>query len=69
MKRADLNRAIEKMGCQIFRHGGHHYWYRNPQTGISQPVPRHHEIKEPLARHILRMLSQPADAANLGDEE
>ncbi|MGI8980365.1 MAG: type II toxin-antitoxin system HicA family toxin [Pirellulaceae bacterium] len=56
MKRVDLVRAIEGLGCVLVRHGGKHDWYRNPTTGVSQAVPRHREIKEPLARRILRML-------------
>ena len=56
MKRVDLVRAIEGLGCVLVRHGGKHDWYRNPTTGVAQPVPRHREIKEPLARRILRML-------------
>ncbi|MBT4500749.1 MAG: type II toxin-antitoxin system HicA family toxin [Gemmatimonadetes bacterium] len=57
MKRRDLIRMLEQQGCELIRHGGKHDWYRNSHTGISQPVPRHREIKEYLARHILRMLS------------
>jgi mRNA interferase HicA len=56
MKRVDLIRSIEQAGCILIRHGGKHDWYRNPETGVSQPIPRHREIKEPLARHILRLL-------------
>jgi mRNA interferase HicA len=57
MKRVDLIKTIEGFGCVLVRHGGRHDWYRNPVTGISQPVPRHREIKEGLARHIIKMLS------------
>jgi predicted RNA binding protein YcfA (HicA-like mRNA interferase family) len=57
MKRADLIRSIESMGCVLIRHGGRHDWYRNPATKVSQPVPRHREIKDHLARHIIKMLS------------
>ena len=53
----DLPIVLEALGCVLIRHGGKHDWYRNPATGVSQPVPRHREIKEHLARHILRMLS------------
>ena len=28
----------------------------NPKTGVCQPVPRHREVKEPLAKHIIKML-------------
>jgi predicted RNA binding protein YcfA (HicA-like mRNA interferase family) len=59
MKRVDLIREIEALGCVLERHGGKHDWYRNPQTGVAQPVPRHREIPERLARHILKMLSNP----------
>ncbi len=60
MKRVDLIKTIEGFGCVLIRHGARHDWYRNPQTGVSQPVPRHREIKERLAHHIIRML-RPAD--------
>lgn len=59
MRRRDLIRQIEAWGCVFIRHGGKHDWYQNPLTRVSQPVPRHREIKEPLARHILRMLRNP----------
>jgi mRNA interferase HicA len=68
MKRVDLIRAIESLGCQFVRHGGKHDWYRNPATGVSQPVPRHREIKDGLARHILKMLSNPPTTA-AGNQE
>jgi len=58
MKRVDLIKTIEAGGCVLVRHGGRHDWYRNPVTGMSQPVPRHREIKEPLARRIIRMLTE-----------
>jgi len=62
MKRIDLIKKIEAGGCVMVRHGGRHDWYRNPITGVSQPVPRHREIKEPLARRIIRMLSDDSTA-------
>ena len=61
MKRIDLIRTIEGFGCVLIRNGAKHDWYRNPATGVSQAVPRHREIKEPLARQIIRMLSNPDD--------
>jgi len=57
MKRIDLIRKIEKAGCVLIRHGGKHDWYQNPDTGVSQPIPRHREIQERLAKHILKILS------------
>jgi predicted RNA binding protein YcfA (HicA-like mRNA interferase family) len=56
MKRADLIRSLGESGCVLIRHGGKHDWYRNPQTGVVQPVPRHREIKEFLAKSILKKL-------------
>jgi len=61
MKRQDLIRAIEKQGCVFIRHGGRHDWYQNPETKVSQPVPRHREIGETLAKHILKMLKGKPD--------
>ena len=56
MKRLYLIRQIEQAGGVFVRHGGRHDWYRNPQTGVSQPIPRHREINEHLAHHILKKL-------------
>ncbi|MEK7408125.1 MAG: type II toxin-antitoxin system HicA family toxin [Acidobacteriota bacterium] len=56
MKRRDLIRRLEDSGCVLVRHGGKHDWYHNPRTRMSQPVPRHQEINENLARHILKKL-------------
>lgn len=68
MKRVDLIRAIEGFGCELVRHGAKHDWYRNPATGVLQAVPRHREIKEPLARHIIKMLGDPGDGGS-GSQE
>jgi predicted RNA binding protein YcfA (HicA-like mRNA interferase family) len=57
MKRADLIRMLDEAGCVLIRHGGKHDWYQNRKTGVSQPVPRHKEINEFLAKHILKRLS------------
>ena len=57
MKRADLIRTVENAGCVMIRHGGKHDWYRNLKTGVSQPIPRHREINEFLANHILKKLT------------
>ena len=51
MKRTDLIRLQEKSGCVLLRHGGRHDLYLNPATGQKQPIPRHKEIDEHLARH------------------
>lgn len=56
MKRNDLIKRIEGFGCVLIRHGGNHDWYTNPATGVSQPIPRHREINEHLARRIIKLL-------------
>jgi mRNA interferase HicA len=56
VKRSALVRSLEAMGCVLIRHGGNHDWYQNPSTKVSQPVPRHREISDTLAKHILKML-------------
>ena len=61
MKRRDLIRVLEQMGCVLIRHGAKYDWYQNPTTSVSQAVPRHTEIKEHLARHIIKMLSGDTD--------
>ena len=58
MKRRDLIKKIEVIGCVSIRHGGKLDWYQNPETKISQPIPRHREINENLAKHIIKMLSK-----------
>lgn len=49
-------RALEQMGCVLVRNGGRHDWYTNPSTKQSQPVPRHNEINELLAKSIIKKL-------------
>lgn len=44
------------MDCVLIRHGKKHDWYQNPVTKMAQPVPRHSEINDGLAKHILKML-------------
>ena len=56
MKRRDLLRRLQREGCVLLRSGGSHDIYLNQKTGGKQPVPRHSEIDEHLARHILRYL-------------
>ena len=57
MKRRDLIRILEEMGCSLARHGGNHDWYTNIETKHSQAVPRHNEIDEYLAKSIIKKLS------------
>jgi len=58
MKRRDLISKIEEAGGRLLRNGGKHDIYHNPKNGHSEPVPRHREINELLAKKILRTLTQ-----------
>jgi mRNA interferase HicA len=58
VKHRDLVKKIEELGCVFIRHGGNHDWYHNPAAKVSQPVPRHREVNEHLAKRILKMLSE-----------
>ncbi|OGV99379.1 MAG: addiction module toxin, HicA family [Nitrospinae bacterium RIFCSPLOWO2_02_39_17] len=60
MKRKELIRKLEEIGCIFIRHGGNHDWYQNPRTKLAQPVPRHNEVNENLAKHIIKMLKKDA---------
>jgi hypothetical protein len=44
------------MKRRLKREGNAHSLWINPTTGVIEAVPRHTEIKEPLARKILRSL-------------
>ncbi len=57
MKRKDLIKKLSAGGCVFVRHGSNHDLYRNPSTGKKQPIPRHREIDEHLAKHILKELA------------
>ena len=56
MKREDLVRQLLAAGCVLLRHGGRYDIYFNPHTGQKQPLPRHREIDDALAKHILKYL-------------
>ena len=56
MKRDELIRQLTNQGCRLLRHGSRHDIYINPATGQKQPVPRHSEIDNALARHIKKHL-------------
>ncbi len=59
MKRRALVRRLTAAGCLLLRAGARHDLYLNPVTGKQQPVPRHTEVDEHLARHICRVLGVP----------
>ncbi|TVS20587.1 MAG: type II toxin-antitoxin system HicA family toxin [Planctomycetaceae bacterium] len=56
MKRTELERRLRRAGCFLKREGRSHSIWINPQSGIVETIPRHAEVKEPLARKILRNL-------------
>ena len=56
MKRRELEKRLRIAGCFLKREGSSHSLWMNPKTGVVEAVPRHTEIKEPLARKILSSL-------------
>ena len=56
MKRVDLERKLRIAGCYLKREGTSHSLWMNPKTGTIEAIPRHKEIKEPLAKKILKAL-------------
>ena len=57
MKRRQLERKLRIAGCYLKREGSSHSLWINPKTGVVEAVPRHKEIKEPLAKKILKNLN------------
>ncbi len=56
MKRRDLEKKLRVAGCYLKREGGSHSIWINPRTGITETLPRHTEVKENLAKKILKSL-------------
>lgn len=61
MKRRDLISELEHRGCVLLRNGAKHDIYHNPKSGRSEPVPRHREINELLAKKILKSLADEGE--------
>ncbi len=57
MKRRDLIKILKDKGCILLRNGGKHDIYHNPRKGTTQPIPRHNEINEFLAKKIINDLT------------
>jgi predicted RNA binding protein YcfA (HicA-like mRNA interferase family) len=57
MKRGLLIKIISNGGAVLLRHGRKHDVYENPQTGAREQVPRHTDIKENLAKSIIKNLA------------
>ena len=52
LKKADLVQMLEQNGWYLKRNGANHDIYTNGV--IDQPIPRHREIREGLAKKILK---------------
>ncbi|MEO1133895.1 MAG: type II toxin-antitoxin system HicA family toxin [Cyanobacteria bacterium J06639_1] len=59
MKRSALLKHLRRHGCILKREGSRHSIWMNPQTGDTEAIPRHTEIKNSLAKVICRGLSIP----------
>jgi mRNA interferase HicA len=57
MKRRDLERRLRIAGCYLKREGKSHSLWINPKNGVIEAILRHIEIKEPLAKKILKNLN------------
>jgi predicted RNA binding protein YcfA (HicA-like mRNA interferase family) len=58
MKRQDLITILQQFGCILLRHGKKHDIYQNPKSGASEPIPRHRDVNEHLAKHIINSLTR-----------
>jgi predicted RNA binding protein YcfA (HicA-like mRNA interferase family) len=59
MKLADLERHLRQCGCVLYREGGAHSIWLNPNNRKIASVPRHREIKEGTMRAICKQLEIP----------
>ncbi|GHV83810.1 hypothetical protein AGMMS50212_11500 [Spirochaetia bacterium] len=57
MKNGALLKIIKAQGCIFVKHGKKHDVYKNPRTGITERIPRHPDVNEKLANHIIKNLS------------
>ena len=57
MKRKELERKLRIAGCYLKCEGASHSLWINPKTGTIEALPRHNEIKELLAKKILKSLN------------
>lgn len=57
MKRRLLEKKPRRAGCFLKREGASHSLWINPNTGVVEAIPRHSDIKEQLAKKIIRRLS------------
>ncbi len=57
MKRKLLEKKLRMLGCYLKREGSSHSLWINPKTGHIEAVPRHSDIKEPLAIKIIKQMT------------
>jgi hypothetical protein len=57
LKRDLLLKRITKNGAIFLRYGSGHDVYYNPKAKAKQPIPRHNDIEERLAKGIIKKLS------------
>ena len=57
MKKTELERRLRAAGYYLKREGASHSLWINPSTGEQEAIPRHNEIKEPLAKKILKSMN------------
>lgn len=57
MKRTDLIRKLEERAASLFATAGITTGIETPRPGHFNLVPRHREINEALAKHILKKLA------------
>lgn len=53
MKKKDLEKELYRLGWRLKREGSNHEIWTNGED--SEPIPRHREINELLAKKILRV--------------
>jgi len=64
MKRNLLIKHLDEENCVLYREGGNHSMFRNPENGKRTSVPRHPNIDEFLAFDICKQLGIPKPKIN-----
>jgi mRNA interferase HicA len=59
VKRQELESRPRALGWHFLKHGGNHDLWGHPERKRKLAVPRHKEIKEYLARSLLRQAEMP----------
>jgi predicted RNA binding protein YcfA (HicA-like mRNA interferase family) len=59
VKRTALEGELRALGWYFLKHGGSHDLWVHPERKRKLAVPRHKEIKEYLARSLLRQAEMP----------